>query len=159
MRSVTVYGLREKGKDVRYIGQTVKPLSRRLTEHYVAANKFHCRLQKWIRSVVARKCEIEIYPIVENAILHETERMVISEHRKKGIDLVNLTDGGEGTKNFVISDEHRKIVGEANRKRIFTEEDRKNISLRHKGRKHSLETKNKISSALKNSDKYKIAKK
>jgi hypothetical protein len=73
--------------------------------------------------------------------------------------LANLTDGGEGALNFVISDEHRKIVAEANRKRIFTEKDRKNISLRHKGRKHSLETKNKISNALRNSDKFKVANK
>ena len=71
--------------------------------------------------------------------------------------LSNLTDGGEGTVNFLISDEHRKIVSEANKKRVFTEEDRKKISIRHTGRKHCLETKNKISNSLKNSDKVKAA--
>jgi hypothetical protein len=71
--------------------------------------------------------------------------------------LANMTDGGDGAINAIISKEHREKVAEANRRRIFTEEDRKNISIRHTGRKKSDESKKKLSNSLKNSQKFKDA--
>ena len=71
--------------------------------------------------------------------------------------LANMTDGGDGTINAIISKENREKVAEANRRRIFTEEDRKNISIRHTGRKKSDETKKKLSESLRNSQKFKDA--
>jgi len=71
--------------------------------------------------------------------------------------LANLTDGGEGATNIVISKEHREKVAESNRRRVFTKEDRERISISRKGRKMSEESKKKISNALKNSEKFKAA--
>jgi uncharacterized protein involved in tellurium resistance len=71
--------------------------------------------------------------------------------------LVNMTDGGDGALNAIISEKTRKSVAEANRRRVFTDEDRKKISIRHTGRKKSEESRKKLSNSLKNSEKFKEA--
>lgn len=90
----------------------------------------------------------------------EKEKEFISLYGRKDLGtgaLVNMTDGGDGTLNSIISKEHREKIAEANRKRIFTQEDREKISIRHFGRKQSIESRKKISNALKNSQKFKEA--
>lgn len=88
------------------------------------------------------------------------EKEFISLYGRKDLKtgcLVNMTDGGDGTVNAIIKDYQRKAVAEANSKRVFTQEDRKKISERHKGRKHKEESKIKLSNSLKNSEKFKLA--
>lgn len=88
------------------------------------------------------------------------EKEFISLYGRKDLNkgcLVNMTDGGDGTVNAIIKDYQRKAVADSNKKRVFTEEDRKKISERHTGRKHKEESKIKLSNSLKNSEKFKLA--
>ena len=65
---------------------------------------------------------------------HEKEIKLISEIGKS--KLCNLTDGGEGTSGYTLSEEHKRKISSARKgiKRIFTEEHKRNISKAAKGR-------------------------
>ena len=60
----------------------------------------------------------------------------------------NCTDGGEGTSGFKMSDETKRKIGNANKGKVVTEEQRKVQREAHKGSKHTEESKLKISQAL-----------
>jgi hypothetical protein len=88
------------------------------------------------------------------------EKEFISLYGRKDLNkgcLVNMTDGGDGTINAIISKEHKSKIADSNKKRVFTEEDKKRMSERHTGRKHKEESKIKLSNSLKNSEKFKLA--
>ena len=57
---------------------------------------------------------------------------------KKG-NLVNMTDGGDGLKNYVCSDETREKLRRSREGYVFSEETKKKISEKSKGRKLSPE--------------------
>jgi hypothetical protein len=84
------------------------------------------------------------------AFLLERERIVF--WRSTGVDLTNLTDGGEGISGFRLSDETKKKLSEIAKKRgapKLTKEQQEKVSNWHRGRKRSLETCQKISQAKK----------
>lgn len=164
----TVYGLmRSDERTIRYIGQTTRSLSQRLSHHLCTAkdssNQFH--KANWIRKALAEGVEIKIVALVENAKLNETEKQVISQYKKTGIDLVNSNDGGKGAAGWSLSPEfkkNRKEVMQGNTIRLgktVGPEGRKNISEGHKrlfkvrehwatGKELPAETKEKISKSL-----------
>lgn len=123
-RNVIVYGLSSsRNGEIRYIGQTVQPLKKRLNSHIhvpAKARKRHCF--KWIKKEMSLGYIINITVILNGAVWNETEKAVIKEYRESGFNLVNHTDGGEG------------VLG-----RKKTAEERLKISLAHKGRKKSPE--------------------
>jgi group I intron endonuclease len=47
---------------------------------------------------------------VSQPIMNEYERLYISQYRDCGIELLNLTEGGEGSKGYKHTDEARKIM-------------------------------------------------
>jgi len=49
--------------------------------------------------------------------------------------LVNLTNGGDGTFGYIFSNNHKKLIGEANKKRVVSNETKLKISNSNKGRK------------------------
>lgn len=63
--------------------------------------------------------------------------------------LVNKTDGGEGTNGYIVSEETRKKMSEANKGKIFTEETRRRLSEANKGKIKTEETRRKLSEANK----------
>ena len=77
----------------------------------------------------------------------------ISQFKKEGYKLINLTDGGEGPSGYVPTIEHRLIVAESNRKRICSDETRKKLIEKNLGNTYNLgktrseETKQKLSQA------------
>ena len=131
------------------------------SEYYNRAYRNKNRSNLWERIATKGKYEVEI--LIDNLTWDEAcekEKEFISLYGRINLGtgcLSNLTDGGEGTINIIITKEHKQKIAEANRKRIFTEEDRKNISIRHTGRIKSEESKKKLSNSLKNSEKFKAA--
>ncbi len=96
------------------------------------------------------------------------EQEAIDVYRRRGVSLVNYTDGGEGTSGRVASEEtKRKIsesnkgkhnhrhtdetkqkIAEASRARVYTDDVRKRMSDAAKGKPKSLEHRRKISEYL-----------
>lgn len=98
----TVYGVRLIGtREVRYVGQTTRPLRERISGHKStalrAADRVY-RLYSWIRShgwdsiefVVLEECPEDL------VYLNYAERYWIASFRERGIELLNHTDGGDG---------------------------------------------------------------
>ncbi|MGL5074978.1 MAG: NUMOD3 domain-containing DNA-binding protein [Waterburya sp.] len=90
----------------------------------------------------------------------------IAKYNKEGLELTNLTNGGEGAsgckrseetkkklsnslKGRIITKEHRLKVGLANKRRVISEVTRKKISNFQKGKRISIEHRMKISRAKK----------
>jgi len=131
------------------------------SKYYNRAYRNKNRSNLWQR--IANKSGYEVEILFDNLTWDEAcnkEKEFIALYGRidlKNGCLANMTDGGDGAINIIISKEHRAKVAEANKKRIFTDEDRKNISIRHTGRIKSEESKIKLSNSLKNSQKFKEA--
>jgi len=67
--------------------------------------------------------------------------------------LVNMTNGGDGALNAIISEKTRKSVAEANRRRIFTDEQKEKMAERMSKRNKDPELRAKITEGLRNSEK------
>lgn len=152
MGDIKIYGLSDKNGDVRYIGKTGRKLNLRLKEH-ITENKKNYK-NNWIRGV---NNDIDIFLIDEVASEDSNywEIFYISLLKSWGFNLTNLTDGGDGGKNFKHSEETKKIISNFSKGVIFSEERKLKISLsklgkkcpkcaNKKGYKHSEETKKKI---------------
>jgi group I intron endonuclease len=121
--------------EVRYVGKTKSPLSRRLSCHISAKSRSsHCAC--WISSLVncGRIPKIELLEEADESSWEEKERFWISYLKFLGTRLTNLDSGG--------------ILG----KRLHGR-TRHEMSQKRKGRTLSLETRNKISLAHKKIEK------
>lgn len=140
---IKIYVLKDpRDNSIRYVGKTINSLNKRLSNHMCDKRRNH--RTSWIKSLK----NIELKPIIEEIDSTEDfdfssilETNYIKHFKEKGFNLVNHTDGGEGT------------IG-----RKATEDQKRNQSLRMKGtgigsmnsfynKKHSEETKRKISIA------------
>jgi hypothetical protein len=72
----------------------------------------------------------------EEAFAKEIER--IAFWRNDGADLVNLTTGGDGPAGLVHTEESKRIVSEKLRGKVFSPETRAKISAAMKGNKNGL---------------------
>lgn len=170
--TVTIYGLASSEDGIiRYIGQTIQPLKRRLYTHTGhARNKYHKNyVGSWIRSVLNKGYTLNIISLEENAEWNTAEIKQIANYKNYGYDLVNLTNGGGGQlgiKRQPMSDElkeqirqkklgtkltenHKKAIGLAQKNRIFSDEHKRKISEAKKGHATSANTREKISATLK----------
>lgn len=166
-RSVRIYVLKHPDTlEVRYVGKTVRSLSRRLGNHIANAkgNKHNKHLSNWILKILYENKR----PIIE--LLEECEHSVWQEREKYWIsqfdNLINLTIGGDGCEGFIHNQETIEKLREVNKGRKHTDEFKEKMSLRlkgkplteehkanigksNKGRKASLETKLKLSESHK----------
>lgn len=83
--------------EVRYVGKTVRKLSRRLSGHLAQARKGNTHLYKWIRSLPGLPIMETVEEHAAPDALATAERFWISQFKAWGFDLTNATDGGEGT--------------------------------------------------------------
>lgn len=83
---------------------------------------------------------------IEEKTLNRYERLYIELHKSCGIDLLNLTDGGEGILN--PSEETRKKLSLSGKGRIFSDETKLKMSKAKKGRKISEEQRRKQSELM-----------
>lgn len=165
-RPVTVYGLSSSIDGVvRYVGQTVQPLSVRLKDHINRARAGKkWALCHWIRKHESLGETIQISVIEENAVLHISEIHWIATYRAAGIRLVNATAGGEGIVGLLRTAEHQEKIAKAQRgrkrrpltddekqvlsrilkTRTFSDEHRRRISEKRKAQGISAETQEKM---------------
>lgn len=135
----------------KYVGMTVSPEGR-LKGHMWAARIGELTYKaRWVRSLLARGVTpslsiLEIVPA--GGDFAGAERYWIAKLREEGTILVNLTDGGEGTRGSVLSPEHKARIGAAQRGRKHSMESIEKVRDFHKGRKRSPETCAKMSVAM-----------
>lgn len=112
---------------------------------------------------------VDVYPCENESHAFEREIEIIAAIKSLGVDLSNMTRGGEGPSGFKHSeeskikfsmqrkgkkftDEHRKKISEALRGKKrpeFSEKWREKLRVSSTGKRHSDDIKNKISNSLK----------
>lgn len=118
-RDVVIYFLydpRDENQTPRYVGKSEVSLSNRLSTH-ISESKHPAR-QHWYKSRWFRKLESEgvkpsikaIETVAPGESWQDRERYWIKTYRDMGYPLTNLTDGGEGTLNKVITDQTRQNI-------------------------------------------------
>ena len=110
----SIYTLRETHGPVRYVGKTSQYLIVRLDKHIRESRFPKCHRHHWIQSVLSKggEIEIELIEIVEGNGSAE-EIKWIKRYRNAGADLVNATNGGEGTSGITPSEIHRQRLSSA----------------------------------------------
>lgn len=134
-KEALIYGLRAGAFGfTRYVGATTKTLEERLRRHLgEAKNGATHHRACWIRSVLAREIDVEIFWIDSIDILEEwraVEAAYIQFYKEEGVSLVNGTPGGDG---FGAGAEHPHFG------KIFSSTHRAKMSLARAGKKLSLE--------------------
>lgn len=128
-----------------YVG---KGRGRRAYEMKQSRNRHHLAIQaKVSREGFAIEVRIVACGISEeDAFAIECER--IRFWRYAGVDLANLTDGGEGSSGRVLSDDAKARIGLAASQRRPSEETRAKMGAARKGKKRSPEMVEKMRAAL-----------
>ena len=121
----------------------------------------HGRSQYWQRVKNKHGCIVKIlFANLEESLALELEKEIIATLRNDGYALCNLTDGGEGTSGYVMPEERRLSLKEKNKhslelarlakmNMVITDEVRLNMSLCQLGKKHTEDTKQKMSATRK----------
>lgn len=149
MKKVYIYALYDPDTHlVRYIGKTSRP-ERRLQEHIRNKDREDTRKTRWINKLLfgGKLPEIKILEVVCETAWEAAEQKWIAFFRAKGLDLVNLTDGGDGLHN--PSEETRKKLS-ATQKAKYSDPDYRK---RFEGVMKNPERCRKISEALKGKSK------
>jgi hypothetical protein len=139
-----IYGLKSKNENfIRYIGYTKLKLTKRLTNHLSESRKRDTHKDRWIRS---NNLDIDIILIEENINLFELalEREIywIKKYKEEyNIDLVNSTDGGNGTLGRLLTEDQKINLRNKNLGKKLTYEHKIKISNSNIGRETSEETK------------------
>ena len=118
----------ERAGELRYVGKTEDSLVRRLSGHKFQSSKGEkAPLYCWMRKLVGLRLEPEMRPIciVDHDRINEMEIHLIAKARSLGFDLLNVMSGGDGWSIGVAN----PSVAEANRKRIWTDDQRAHLSL------------------------------
>jgi hypothetical protein len=149
-RRVKIYTLKHPSTlEVRYVGKTVRSLSRRLGNHIANAkgNKHNKHLSNWILNILSdgKRPVIELIEEVDNSVWQERERYWITQYP----NLINLTEGGDGCKGFLHDEATRIKCGLHNVGKKHTQDFKDAISNRFKGVSLSEEHKARIGAANK----------
>lgn len=108
----SIYGLFDpRTGELRYVGKTVSSLKKRLREHLsYQKTKGHTHRENWIKSLLSLNLRPDIQLIQAfntEADMDAAEVYWIKFFRDEGCDLVNKTDGGEGSTGYRHSAEIR----------------------------------------------------
>ena len=111
--SWVIYGLKSNNSGgIRYVGKTTWKASHRLRQHLSDARRkvSNRRVINWINSVPSSSITqvvLEICPKGDKDYLNYAEKYWISELKSMGHDLVNHTEGGDGSSGYQMTDEAR----------------------------------------------------
>lgn len=118
-RPTFIYVLKDpRTGEVRYVGKTKNSLRKRLTDHIYDSKRHKNRRANWIKSLAKKGLEpiIELIETVSSGEdWAEREKYWIKWYRGNGCNLLNMTDGGEGSAGYVYTEEVRKRIGDASR--------------------------------------------
>lgn len=147
-RNVRIYVLKHPNTlEVRYVGKTVRSLSRRLGNHIANAkgNKHNKHLSNWILKVLAedKRPIIELLEECEHSVWQEREKYWISQFT----NLINLTIGGDDCEGFIHNQATIEKLRNINKGRKHTKEFKEQMSLRLKGKPLTEEHKANIGKA------------
>ncbi len=146
---VEIYVLMGQDQTVRYVGQS-RRAAIRFSWHVQAARRGERGyLYNWLRKALADGGVS--YAVVERCLeeyADERECLWIRSYRALGINLVNRTDGGGGTRGWHHDWATRRRIGAASAGKIVTEETRRRISLAKRGVRLSSDHKQKIGAAM-----------
>ena len=148
IRPVKIYVLKHPDTlEVRYVGKTVRSLSKRLGNHIANAkgNKHNKHLSNWIINILNnnKRPIIELLEECDYSVWQEREQYWISQFP----NLINLTKGGDGCLGFIQDESTKEKLRIAMTGRKHTEEFKQNMSLRLKGKPLSEEHKANIGKA------------
>lgn len=93
---------------VKYVGKTQESLAKRLSKHIYDSKKHKNRRTNWLKNLLKNgfKPKIELLESFDNSQdCYFAEIYWISQFRTWGFNLVNATDGGEGSTNYKPSKE------------------------------------------------------
>lgn len=139
--------------EVRYVGQTVRPVRYRLSGHMSVAKKGHTtHVARWVDSLLREGIVpgAAVWEVCEIDQLDDREQFWIAGFREHGHRLTNHEDGGVRTKRGTRhSAEARARMSEARRGKKLSDEHRAAISRGRMGMRPSAETRAKQSAAHK----------
>lgn len=110
--------------EIRYVGKTVSSLITRLGQHIYDSKKSKNHRAYWIKKIIDSG-KIPIIEQIDSCSWKDSagmETFYIQKYRSEGYNLINATDGGEGTLGLKISEEVRekhKKASRANTPKIF----------------------------------------
>lgn len=109
---ISIYTLSDpRGNKIRYVGQTVRPLSKRLASHICDSKALKNRKHCWVKSIIdaGSKPLINLigYACCQSCANH-LETLYISYFNSLGNDLVNLASGGR--EGFEFSNDIKSIM-------------------------------------------------
>lgn len=144
---VFIYALIDpESQEVRYIGKTKNP-NRRISQHINECSRIRTHKNNWILSLKNKSLRpiMTIIDEVESDEWMFFEQWYIQLFKSWGCSLTNLTIGGEGGFNCIFSEETKRLIGNKSRGRKHTEEAKKKISEAFKGKKLPDDHREKIS--------------
>ena len=149
MKNIKIYILIDpRNNKIKYVGQTSLSLMERLRIHKErSVNAKNRKVCCWIKSLMNKKLEPIIKLIEDNVIWNESEIKWITHFKSIGIDLLNHTDGGEGTLGYKWSEEALKNISKIRKGRKLSNEHKNKIKIKMENRKVTWG--NKISESLK----------
>ncbi len=127
-----------------YIGSAIN-LNRRKNQHYYSLRKnkhFSLHLQRSFNKYKEENFKFEILAKCPKEYLIKLEQWFLDNLKP----IFNKRIFAENNLSLVFSEEHRKKIGDANRRRIITQEQKDKMSKSLTGRKLSEVTKEKMSS-------------
>lgn len=129
--TMLIYALVDEGGTPRYVGQTAKRLSTRLSQHLSASRRSYRPLDAWLRSCP----NVSIIPLEVNPLdSDEAERKWIRQMREGGVPLLNLYDGGRrAPTGQVHTPETRAAISAARSGKGLSEDHRSKLSAAHSG--------------------------
>lgn len=160
MREVKIYALVDPFTDeIRYVGKTVKSLSSRLSNHLYNAKvtKHNKHLSNWILLLLSKGKKPLIINIetCQNSNWKQKEKYWISFYP----NLINLTEGGDGSQGYCHSEEVREKIRQAKLGKKHSEDFKKQKSKFFSEIVRTENWKNNISKSLKGRKATKKAKK
>lgn len=134
-----IYILKDPNTDeIRYVGKT-NNIKNRLKDHIRKSKLSKTHKNNWIQSLLIKNQEpvIEIIEEITNKNWGIREQYWIDFYRGEGVRLTNIANGGVGGN---LGDLVNEKISKANKGRVFSNETKEKIKLKHIGKKHSIET-------------------
>lgn len=126
-------------RGIRYIGQTSLGWKRRFALHLKSARDgAKYPVSAWIRKHGPENVRVEyLHEGVPVSRLNELEVIEIAKHRAVGLSDLNMTDGGEGTRGWIMPEDVKQKIREKATGRTHSDETKRKLS-QYRGDKASF---------------------